>query len=628
LNAFTPGFSSDRFGVQSSTSTYPAVAPYMLVNGVDQYSGITVPSQGAYCFSLNSNLAGGAAEMMKYTFLVTNQNKIFKFRYAIVLRDGGHSEGNPAGWFYMVKGNNTVPTLSGMTLYHQTQKTFIANTSDPFFKRSAIQSDIVYRNWECVEYNLSAYVGQVVSFVAIARDCVPTQHFGYMYIDALCDAWPATAEGTLNGSAFCLEQPIILNASASSGEDSYFVEVSEVDANGDYYPAGSGTMLVSDWYIAQQAPSNFNITNYLNSKGVKLKCGKKYKVKIAVTNRCAPWNEKSMWFDMVCPQVNAGPDITKCCSGEVIATDPLQIGSPAIPGNTYNWTSVPSGFTSTSSSPGISPNNTTAYLVEMAQPNGCIGRDTVVVRFLPPGYMLSLTSKYKLCDYQPYVTAHVLYNGCPALDQQFLNTFGYPDASFVNWYFKPTGGTNQLIGTGGTIHAPNADGLLTATISSACAPNPVSVTKQLFYRPGGHQFVQPNSFTPNGDGTNDIFRILESGPAAPLNIGDEPAYGIKDFKLRIYNRWGTNFKTITKADVGRQPHENVRQGDISWNGTDNNGVVQFGTYVYTLEVMYCGSDTFQRIQLSGATKDPCLRWVWIFCVNRVSGWASHVNVIL
>lgn len=627
LNLFSSGFSAGEFGIENSTSTVSDVSTY-ISNGVDLYGGFQLPSQGTYCFRLGSNRKNGVSNMMKYTFTVTNANKYLKVRYALVFEDGQHGPGeNPAAWFYVVKGNTHIPTVSSMALFNSTRRHYVADMNNPFFKRSSVSPTIVYKNWECLEFDLSAYVGQQVSFVAISRDCTQDAHFGYMYIDGLCDDWPAIAEGSLNASTFCLDQQITLNASASEGEDSYFVEVSEVDANGNYYPNGSGAMVVSEWFMAQQAPANFNVTNFLNTKGVKLKCGKKYKVKIAVANRCVLWNEKSMWFDIVCPQVNAGNDITLCCSPEVIQTDPLQIGSSAIPGNTYSWTSIPQGFTSTISNPGVIPSTTTAYLVEMTQPNGCVGRDTVVVRFLPPGYMLSLTSKYKLCDYQPYVTAHLLYNGCSTIDQQFLSTFGYPDASFVTWYFKPTGGTNQLIGTGETIHAPNADGILTATISTNCAPNPVSATMQIYYRPGGHEFIKPNSFTPAISGANQVFRILEFGPNAPQNIGEEPAYGIEDFQLRIYNRWGNSFRTITKADVGRLPNENVRQGDISWDGMNNGLFVEQGTYVYTLDVKYCGTSNFQRIKLTGAEENPCTRYIWFICINRVSGWASHVNVL-
>ncbi len=627
LNGFSPAFDANRFGIQSSTSTYPITPPIMVTGGVDQYTGIQIPSQGTYCFNLNANRTGGNAAMMRYSFTVTSQNKNFKLRYAIVLQDGSHGIGdNPAGSFYMCRGNTHMPVFNSSLLYHTTKKSFKVDLTDPFYKRSPVQADVIYKDWECIEYDLSAYVGQTVSFIAIAKDCTQGGHFGYMYIDGLCDAWPAIAQGTLNGSSFCLEQSITLNASASEGEDSYFVEVAEVDANGNYLPSGSGAMVVSSWFPAEQAPSNFNVTNFLNSKGAKLKCGKKYKVKIAVTNHCAPWNEKSMWFDIVCPPVNAGPDITQCCSGEVIPTDGYQIGSNPLAGHTYSWTSVPAGFNSTSAQPTVNPSNTTAYLVSMTQPNGCVGRDTVVVRFLPPSYTLSLTSKYNLCDYQPLVTAHLLYNGCPALDQQFLNQFGYPDDSFIQWYFKIPGGTNQLIGFGGSIKAPNLDGTLTATISSQCATTPVSASIATHYRPGGHEFIQPNSFTPSIS-QNTKFRILEFGPSAPPNIGDEPAYGIEDFILRIYNRWGENFKTITKADVGRQPHENVRQGDISWDGTDNNGLVQFGTYVYTLEVKYCGNSNFQRVQLTNSESNPCVRKIFGFCVERISGWASWVNVL-
>ena len=67
----------------------------------------------------------------------------------------------------------------------------------------------------------------------------------------------------------------------------------------------------------------------------------------------------------------------------------------------------------------------------------------------------------------------------------------------------------------------------------------------------------PNSFTPNGDGFNDLF--------IPKEI-----QGIANATFRILNRWGSEI-FITK---------NPFQG---WDGTYNNKSCTDGTYFWTIE---------------------------------------------
>ena len=68
----------------------------------------------------------------------------------------------------------------------------------------------------------------------------------------------------------------------------------------------------------------------------------------------------------------------------------------------------------------------------------------------------------------------------------------------------------------------------------------------------------PNAFTPNGDGSNDVFRTLG-------NLGR-----IEGFGLSVYNRWGQRiFYTRDKY-----------QG---WDGSYNGTPALLGTYVYMLE---------------------------------------------
>ncbi|RJE74831.1 PKD domain-containing protein [Reichenbachiella sp. MSK19-1] len=85
----------------------------------------------------------------------------------------------------------------------------------------------------------------------------------------------------------------------------------------------------------------------------------------------------------------------------------------------------------------------------------------------------------------------------------------------------------------------------------------------------GPLLVIPNVFTPNGDGSNDTWRI-------PLI--DDPLYARN--KVQVFNRWGTKVYEGTDYD-------NV---NVVWNGTANTGLVPYGkelpdgTYFYYLTI--------------------------------------------
>lgn len=78
----------------------------------------------------------------------------------------------------------------------------------------------------------------------------------------------------------------------------------------------------------------------------------------------------------------------------------------------------------------------------------------------------------------------------------------------------------------------------------------------------------PNSFTPNGDGTNDYF--------LPRQLLSK---GAKDFKMSVFNRWGQLIFQTTKLD-GR-----------GWDGKFNDVDQPNGVYVYTIEVTFKDDNT-------------------------------------
>ena len=89
----------------------------------------------------------------------------------------------------------------------------------------------------------------------------------------------------------------------------------------------------------------------------------------------------------------------------------------------------------------------------------------------------------------------------------------------------------------------------------------------------------PNVFTPNGDGSNDVFEII--------------AEGYSNFHLRVYNRWG--LRMFESSEVS-----------LMWNGkVDNSGKeCSEGTYYYVLDLVdkdnqplnYTGHVTLLRLK--------------------------------
>lgn len=74
----------------------------------------------------------------------------------------------------------------------------------------------------------------------------------------------------------------------------------------------------------------------------------------------------------------------------------------------------------------------------------------------------------------------------------------------------------------------------------------------------------PSAFTPNGDGINDTFGIKGEG--------------IKNFTLRIYNRWG---ELVFESNNPKQ----------QWDGTYQGKPEMSDTYVYQLTASGLGSST-------------------------------------
>jgi gliding motility-associated-like protein len=84
------------------------------------------------------------------------------------------------------------------------------------------------------------------------------------------------------------------------------------------------------------------------------------------------------------------------------------------------------------------------------------------------------------------------------------------------------------------------------------------VTINVFYE---NSVLIPNSFSPNGDNVNDVFKISGSS--------------IQSFDLHIFDRWGQVVFEIQDTDTSK-----------GWDGTRDGIPVELGVYVYYLNVVF------------------------------------------
>lgn len=74
----------------------------------------------------------------------------------------------------------------------------------------------------------------------------------------------------------------------------------------------------------------------------------------------------------------------------------------------------------------------------------------------------------------------------------------------------------------------------------------------------------PNTFTPNGDDVNEVWKVVD--------------YGVQNFELNIFNRWGERMFHSTDLYEG-------------WNGKLASGkLLESGTYVYKVDILYINGD--------------------------------------
>lgn len=216
--------------------------------------------------------------------------------------------------------------------------------------------------------------------------------------------------------------------------------------------------------------------------------------------------------------VNLGADISTC--------DVSAVTLNAGPGTGYLWNT---GATTQTISPAVAG----PYSVTVQNGN-CTFQDTIVITDI--AQHVSLGQDISLCE---------VYN-------VELN------AGAGVSYLWSTGETSQVI-------HPTSPGTYWVTVDDGNCSTRDSIELTGVFGEGA-LFI-PNTFTPDGNRTNDEFFVYGTG--------------IVDYRLRIFNRWG---ELIFESSDPAQ----------GWNGQYNSTIVEEGVYVYVIDYTTSCNGTFNK----------------------------------
>jgi gliding motility-associated-like protein len=269
-----------------------------------------------------------------------------------------------------------------------------------------------------------------------------------------------------------------------------------------------------------------------------------YKVVATTTKACS--NSDSIHLKVIHPFTLSLPTQVSVCEGSSIELK-------AAGANSYQWIGNMASLSNTTiANPTARPVATTTYTVVGKDAQGC---------------------------FQDTATISVVVNPLPSVDagpdlDLLAGTLGQLKATasndVISWNWTPA---DYLSCT--NCPSPETKPLrsLTYSLTVQNAAGCVAIdTVSIHLLCSGSRIFIPNTFTPNGDGRNDRFRIK--------------AEGIKQVKsLRIYNRWG--------EVVFERTNFSLDDNNAAWNGKYNGQYVPAGTYVYFAELT-CNEILFQQ----------------------------------
>jgi len=161
----------------------------MTGNAMDQYGNFPVVAPGGnFSLRLGNNATGGQADRIAQTFMVSAANANFTYKYAVVFQEPGHVPAHQPS--FVIEMFDSLNIAIPCTYYN-----VAAGQNIPGFMNA--NNGIIYKPWTNVTVDLTNYIGQLVTIRFTTYDCGLGGHFGYAYLDGICDMFQTTMSDTI-----------------------------------------------------------------------------------------------------------------------------------------------------------------------------------------------------------------------------------------------------------------------------------------------------------------------------------------------------------------------------------------------------------------------------------------------
>jgi gliding motility-associated-like protein len=137
------------------------------------------PYGGNYSVKLGNEMVGAEAEGISYTFSIPPNvdTMTFTYFYAVVFEDPQHETWEQPRFFVTAYDVETKEVINCASY------DYVSTSSLPGFQKSAINQNVLYKNWSPVSLQFFGLNGRDVRLEFRTADCSLSGHFGYAYLD-------------------------------------------------------------------------------------------------------------------------------------------------------------------------------------------------------------------------------------------------------------------------------------------------------------------------------------------------------------------------------------------------------------------------------------------------------------
>lgn len=137
-----------------------------------------VASGSVHSIRIGNITRGTRYDRIRTSFIVTTDNSLFQYRFAVILQNANHSEYQKPGFNLAITDENGAELACS---YYDVQVSATGTING--FKS---QGDLQYRNWTTGAIDLRNYVGKKITVQVTTHGCTERGHYGYAYFDAQC----------------------------------------------------------------------------------------------------------------------------------------------------------------------------------------------------------------------------------------------------------------------------------------------------------------------------------------------------------------------------------------------------------------------------------------------------------